>query len=132
MENELQHVNFETMNWTTTLIIAAVVAVIFMLKKTGQISAKDARAHLKNGALVIDVRSRGEFSSGHLPNAVNIPLDEIETALPRRVKDKNQVLLLHCLSGTRSGMAKNKLKSLGYASVFNLGSYNRARRIVNR
>ena len=120
------------MNWTTILVIAAVVAVIFMMKKAGQISAKDARAHLKNGALVIDVRSRGEFSSGHLPNAVNIPLDEIETALPRRVKDKNQVLLLHCLSGTRSGMAKSKLKSLGYANVFNLGSFGRAREIVGK
>jgi len=120
------------MNWITTLVIAAVVAVIFMLKKTGRISAKDARAHLKNGALVIDVRSRGEFSSGHLPNALNIPLDEIETALPRRVKDKNQVLLLHCLSGTRSGMAKSKLKTLGYANVFNLGSFGRAREIVGK
>lgn len=118
------------MNWTTTLVLAAVVAVIFVLKKTGQISAKDARAHLKNGALVIDVRSRGEFSSGHLPNALNIPLDEIESALPRRVKDKNQVLLLHCLSGTRSGMAKNKLKSLGYANAFNLGSFARALKIA--
>ena len=84
------------MNWTTTLVIAVVVVVIFILKKAGQISAKDARAHLKNGALVIDVRSRGEFNSGHLPNAVNIPLDEIETILPQRVKDKNQVLLLQC------------------------------------
>jgi phage shock protein E len=118
------------MNWTTILVLAAVVAVIFVLKKTGRISAKDARAHLKNGALVIDVRSRGEFSSGHLPNALNIPLDEIESALPRRVKDKNQVLLLHCLSGTRSGMAKNKLKSLGYANAFNLGSLARALKIA--
>jgi phage shock protein E len=118
------------MNWTTILVIAAVVAVIFMMKKAGQISAKEARTHLKNGALVIDVRSPGEFSSGHLPNAVNIPLDEIETALPRRVKDKNQVLLLHCLSGTRSGMAKNKLKTLSYANIFNLGSLARARKIA--
>lgn len=39
------------------------------------------------------------------------------------MKDKNQILLLHCLSGTRSGMAKTKLKSLGYANVLNLGSY---------
>jgi phage shock protein E len=120
------------MNWTIILVIAAGVAVIFMLKKTGQISAQEARAHLKNGALVIDVRSRGEFSSGHLPNAVNIPLDEIESALPRRVKDKNQVLLLHCLSGTRSGMAKQKLKSMGYPNAFDLGSYGRAQRIVGQ
>jgi phage shock protein E len=118
------------MNWTTTLIIAAVVAVFFMMKKSGQISAKDALEKLKNGALVIDVRSLGEFTSGHLANAINIPLDEIETALPKRVKDKNQVLLLHCLSGRRSGMAKGKLKKLGYVNVFNLGSYGRARQIT--
>ena len=119
------------MNWTVTLIIAAVVAIIFILKKAGQISPKDALAHLKNGALVIDVRSPGEFNSGHLPAAINIPLDKIETALPRRVKDKNQIVLLHCLSGARSGMAKDKLKSLGYANAFNLGSYARAQNIVS-
>ena len=119
------------MNWTTTLIIAAIVAVIFMMKKSGQISAKDALEKMKNGALVIDVRSPGEFSSGHLAKAINIPLDEIETALPNRVKDKNQVLLLHCASGMRSGMAKTKLIGMGYTNAFNLGSYGRAEKIVN-
>lgn len=118
------------MDWTILLIVAAIVAAVVLLKKAGQISAQEALAHLQHGALVIDVRSRSEFSSGHLPKVINIPLDEIETALPKRVQDKNQVLLLHCLSGTRSGMAKNKLKSLGYAKVFNLGSYHRAGRVV--
>jgi len=120
------------MNWKTTLIIAAVVAVIFMIKKSGQISAKDALQKLKNGALVIDVRGPGEFNSGHLPVAVNIPLDEIETELPRLVKDKDQVLLLHCQSGMRSGMAKSKLIGMGYTNAFNLGSYGRAREIVSQ
>jgi rhodanese-related sulfurtransferase len=120
------------MNWTTTLIIAAVVAVIFMMKKFGQISTKDALEKLKNGALVIDVRSLGEFTSGHLAKAINIPLDEIETALPKRVKDKNQVLLLHCASGMRSGVAKNKLNDMGYTNAFNLGSYGRAEEIVGK
>jgi len=120
------------MNWTTILVIAAIVAVIFMIKKSGQISAKDAVEKLKNGALVIDVRSAGEFSSGHLAKAINIPLDEIETALPKRVKDRNQVLLLHCASGMRSGMAKGKLKSMGYSNAFNLGSYGRAEEIIGQ
>jgi phage shock protein E len=66
---------------------------------------------LKNGALVIDVRSSAEFNSGHLPKAINIPLEEIEIVLPRRVKDASQVLLLHCQSGMRSGAAKTKLKN---------------------
>ena len=119
------------MNWTTILVIAAIVAVIFIIKESGQISAKDALEKLKSGALVIDVRSVGEFNSGHLAKAINIPLDEIETALPKRVKDKDQVLLLHCASGMRSGMAKSKLIGMGYANAFNLGSYGRAEKIVN-
>lgn len=119
------------MNWTTTLIVATVVAVVFMIKKTGQISAKEAIKKLKTGALVIDVRSPGEFSSGHLAKAISIPLDEIKTALPKRVKDKNQALLLHCASGMRSGIAKSKLIGIGYTNAFNLGSYGRAEKIVN-
>lgn len=119
------------MNWTITLILVAVVVVFFILKRSGQISPDAALAHLRNGALVIDVRSPGEFNSGHLPTAINLPLEEIETVLPRRVKDRNQVLLLHCQSGTRSGMAKEKLKGRGYANAFNLGSYARAARIVS-
>jgi phage shock protein E len=118
------------MNWTPLLIIAAVVAVVFALKKSGQISARAALEHLKNGALVIDVRTPGEFRSGHLDRAVNIPLDEIGKAIPQRVKDKNQALLLHCASGMRSGVARGKLKSMGYANAFNLGSYGRAEKIV--
>jgi phage shock protein E len=80
--------------------------------------------------LVVDVRTAGEFSSGHLPNAINFPLDEIELSLPRRVKNKNQVLLLHCQGGSRSGAARKKLNGLGYNSAFNLGSYRRAAEIV--
>jgi phage shock protein E len=118
------------MNWTIALILAAIIAIIFVMNKSGRISPKDALAYLKNGALVIDVRSPGEFNSGHSPTAINIPLDNIETVLPRRVKDKNQVLLLHCHSGMRSGAAIRKLKSMGYANAFNLGSYSRAESIL--
>ena len=120
------------MNWRILLIIGVVAAVFIGLKRTGLVSARAAREYLKNGALVIDVRTVGEFNSGHLPNAINIPLDEIETVLPNRVPDKNQVLLLHCQSGMRSGMAQRKLKGLGYANAFNLGSYGRAESILKQ
>jgi phage shock protein E len=114
------------------LVFAAIVVVIYMIKRAGQISARAALAHLKNGALVIDVRSADEFNSGHLSQAINLPLHELETALPHQVKDKNQVLLLHCLSGTRSGIAKGKLKRMGYSNVFNLGAYARAESILQQ
>ena len=120
------------MNWTTILIIVVAIALFLTISKAGQVSARDAAAYLKNGALVIDVRTPGEFNARHLTNAINIPLDEIETAVPQRVKDKSQVLLLHCASGMRSGMAQKKLVSLGYTNAFNLGSYRRAESLVNQ
>ena len=120
------------LNWTVLLIVAAAVVVVLMIKKSGQIPARDALDYLKSGALVIDVRSPGEFKSGHLARAINLPLDEIETVLPGRVPDKNQVLLLHCASGTRSGAACQKLKKMGYANAFNLGSYGRAESILQQ
>jgi phage shock protein E len=120
------------MNWIAIGVIAAIVVVFLMIKKTGQISTEDALAYLKKGAQVIDVRTPSEFNSGHLPNVISIPLGEIETAVPRRVKDKNQVLLLHCHSGMRSGAAMKKLQGMGYTNTFNLGSYRRAESILKQ
>jgi phage shock protein E len=119
------------MNWTTILVPLAVLVVLFLLTRRSQISLKDAQAHLKSGALVIDVRTPAEFNQGHLPGAINLPLDGIEASLPRRVQDKSQVLLLHCQSGMRSATAGKKLNALGYANAFNLGSYSRAAQIVD-
>ena len=113
-----------------TLVVAAAVAAILLLKRAGQISSQQARACLRDGALIIDVRTRHEFNSGHLAGAINIPLHELENALPQRVQDKDRVLLLHCHSGVRSGMARHRLKAMGYAKAYNLGSYSRAASIV--
>jgi phage shock protein E len=118
------------MNWITILVLAGLLAALFLLRHSGLISSQDAAAHLKRGALVIDVRSEAEFASGHLPSAINLPLGELEWSLPLKVKDKNQVLLLHCQAGGRSAEAKKKLIALGYLNAFDLGSYDRAAQIV--
>jgi rhodanese-related sulfurtransferase len=119
------------MNWTNLLVFFAVLAILLLMKRAGRIAAKQAREHLKNGARLIDVRTASEYNSEHLKSALNVPLDEIESALPRLVKDKSQVLLLHCQSGMRSGAAKKKLNALGYANSYNIGSFARAREIVD-
>jgi phage shock protein E len=86
----------------------ALLAILLLLKNGGQISTRDARDYLRTGAVVIDVRSAGEFTAGHLAKAINIPLSEIEAVIARKVKDKNQVLLLHCheRDAQRGGAAK--------------------------
>lgn len=119
------------MNWIEAAGGAAIIVVGYNFLRGGrQISPETASEHLKAGALLIDVRTRGEFNAGHLSSATNIPLDEIETVVPQRFKDKSRVFLLHCQSGARSGLAKGKLARLGYANVHNLGSYSRAAKIV--
>ena len=120
------------MHWATACIAVGLVIVFYWLKRRGQISPKDARRQLDDGALLIDVRTLAEFNSGHLPTAIHYPLDQIEMRLPQRVADKNQSMLLHCQSGMRSGIAVKKLKSLGYGNAFNLGSYSRAARIAGQ
>jgi phage shock protein E len=116
--------------WIPVLLVIAAIAAYLLFKRGGLISSKAAVEHLRNGAVIIDVRSATEFSIRHLPRAINVPLDEVDELLPRRVKDKNKVILMHCQSGARSEAAKKKAGSMGYAHAFNLGSYARAERIV--
>jgi rhodanese-related sulfurtransferase len=119
------------MTWTSVLIVVALLAILLLVRSGGKVSAKDAREYLRTGAVVIDVRSAGEFTAGHLTKTINIPLSEIETVIARKVKDKNQVLLLHGKSGARSREARRKLNALGYRHSFNMGSYGRAAEILS-
>jgi phage shock protein E len=114
----------------TWIIIVGAVAAWLVLKRLTQLTAATARAWLNKGALVIDVRSEAEFRERHLPGAINIPLDCLGDEIARHAPNKTQPLLLHCLSGGRSGIGKNLLQKLGYQHVFNLGSYGRAEKIV--
>jgi rhodanese-related sulfurtransferase len=76
---------------------------------------------VKQGALVVDVRSKGEYAGGHIKGSINIPVDQINTNTGRL--DKNKVIITCCASGMRSGAAKNILKSKGYTQVYNGGSW---------
>lgn len=102
-----------------------------VMRRSGQISKREAEDYLRQGACVVDVRSPGEFSTGHLLQALNVPLDELEGLLPQRIRDKNRVILVHCRSGLRSKVAKQRLQKIGYRNVFDLGSYERAFKIVS-
>lgn len=79
---------------------------------------------VKEGALIVDVRSKEEFASGHIKNALNIPLDQLGNGLSK-LKDKNRCIICCCASGMRSGSARGILKSKGYTQVYNGGGWNR-------
>ena len=114
----------------TWIVIAGAVAALLLVKRLTQATPDAARAWLSKGALVIDVRSEAEFREQHLPGTINIPLDRLGDEIARHAPNKEQPLLLHCLSGGRSGIGTGALRKLGYQHVFNLGSYGRAEKIV--
>ena len=72
--------------------------------------------------LIIDVRSPGEFATGHVRGSVNIPLDRFAQAIAEAVPDKSAPVILCCASGGRSGMACDYMQQMGYQQVSNGGS----------
>ena len=72
-----------------------------------EISAPDLAALIQSGAAtVIDVRECGEYASGHIPGAINMPLSTFQASKLPNTGDKT--LILACLGGKRSGMALDK------------------------
>lgn len=82
---------------------------------------KDIPELLKNGAILVDVRTKGEFASGHNPQSINIPIDSLISESAKL--DKSKTILLCCASGTRSGMAVGILKKNGFSTVLNAGPW---------
>jgi phage shock protein E len=81
----------------------------------------DYKNLVKNGAQIIDVRTKAEFLGGHIRESVNIPLQSLAGQLSKIRKDKPVITC--CASGIRSASAKNILKSSGYTEVYNGGSW---------
>jgi len=78
---------------------------------------------VSNGAIILDVRSKGEFSGGHIKGAVNISVDTLRNNLSK-LKDKNKPIITCCASGMRSASAKSILQSNGYTQVYNGGGWS--------
>ncbi len=78
---------------------------------------------VKNGAVIVDVRSKGEYSGGHIKGSMNIPLDTLRSNLSK-LKDKGRPVITCCASGMRSGQAVSILKSNGFEQVYNGGGWS--------
>lgn len=78
-------------------------------------------ALIRAGAQLVDVRSPGEFAGGHAPGTVNIPLHEIDQRANEL--DRSRWVVVCCASGTRSAMARRRLRKLGFERVLNAGPW---------
>ena len=85
--------------------------------------ATDYAQLVKEGAIIVDVRSKGEFAGGHIKGSVNIPLDQLSRSLGL-LKDRSKPIITCCASGMRSASAKSILKASGYTAVYNGGGWS--------
>jgi len=81
-------------------------------KNYATVSVSEARAMLRSGATLIDVRSRGEWNGGHAREARHVPLDALESKLGSLPKSTPVVAI--CASGMRSASAARVLAANGY------------------
>ena len=82
-------------------------------------SAKEAA--LRNGAVILDVRSPSEYKQGHVEGSKNVPVNEIRSKL-EMIKKWNKPVITVCASGSRSAVAKTVLTSAGI-EAYNGGSW---------
>lgn len=69
-----------------------------------------------NNVVIIDVRNIDEYNTGHIKDAINIPVSKIDEVS----YDKDQYIIVYCASGMRSSNAAQVLVDLGYTNVYNL------------
>ena len=103
------------------LLISVVGGVFVVFGMRPDIKGIDARKLVAGGAMLLDVRSPAEFASGHLPGAINIPVESLERRIAE-LEPRDREVVVYCASGARSAQAKRVLAAKGFATVHNLGS----------
>lgn len=114
---------FESKYWiaiAAVLIIATLSASCYAQSNNGfDYSIEEALNLWQNKeAIIIDVRTQGEYAEGHIPGVANIPLDQLEKRTDEIPKD--QKVLLICRSGNRSAKGTTLLRNSGFDNVFNI------------
>jgi phage shock protein E len=111
----------EWMHW----VFFGVIAFMLWRKLAGKSDPATAKQLVQDGALLLDVRSPGEFSGGHIPGAQNIPVHELAGRVAELGADKARPVVVYCASGMRSASAAGTLRKAGFARVEDLGGMMR-------
>ncbi|MEI8095072.1 MAG: rhodanese-like domain-containing protein [Spirochaetales bacterium] len=102
------------------LVVVAVIVVGWVASQGGKKKKAELAAKIEAGAKVIDVRSKGEFATGHYEGAVNIPVEALAGKL-KSLGALDKPLVVYCASGARAGQATAQLKAAGFTDVTNAG-----------
>ena len=127
----------------TRILLPAVIAMTAVLILTGcgssaddktagdkktyrQVSPEEAAAMMEEETdyIILDVRTREEYETAHIPGAICIPNETIGTGDIPQLPDKDQLILVYCRSGNRSKQASEKLAKQGYTNIVEFGGIN--------
>lgn len=87
-----------------------------------KITANEAKALMDSqDVTIVDVRTAQEYADGHIPGAINIPVESIGSDKPAELTDTDADLIVYCRTGVRSKQASDKLVGLGYSHVNDMG-----------
>jgi phage shock protein E len=126
-----------TRSWSTRMAVGALAVAAIMgvsgcssSEPTGNSASQATDQHMaasdfstamaKPGTIVLDVRTPGEFASGHLPQAQNIDIEAADFATRIAALDKNSTYAVYCHSGNRSGVALDKMAGVGFTHLYDL------------
>lgn len=104
-------------------LFALLSASILFVTGCGNEDQVEAWNLIDQGALVVDVRTPGEFHSGHLAMAKLIPVNQVSSRISEFGPNKDRAIVVYCRSGSRSGKAQSILQAAGYTNVHNGGGY---------
>ena len=106
------------MNTSYILIGLAIVGFLIYNRVLSNVPSISSEESLKvisdNNYRFLDVRTDGEYSDGHIPNSIHIPLQEIQSRISEIEKIKDKKIIVYCRSGARSSMASKTLLKEGF------------------
>lgn len=88
-----------------------------------RIDARDVYKKIEAGETdftLLDVRTSGEYARERIKDSINLPLDELESKVQNVLSDKDKTIYVYCMSGSRSAVAAQILKNLGYKKVYDI------------
>lgn len=96
--------------------------MFFKKKSSNLISATDAKEIMDSRKVtILDVRTAQEYKSGHIKKAKNLELRQIPSKIESVIKNKDEEILVYCLSGARSRLAAKTLIKMGYTNISDFG-----------
>ncbi|MBQ2937535.1 MAG: rhodanese-like domain-containing protein [Clostridia bacterium] len=84
------------------------------------ITKEDLDSYIKQGAIIIDVRSPQEYREGHVDGAISIPDYQIKKEIEKKIQYKDELIVVYCTTGHRSQKTQQMLENMGYTNVYNV------------